>query len=205
MEATPVNDYDRRTVILTKEFGKITAFCRGARRLNNKMLAVTNPFSFGTFKLYEGKNAYNLIDADISFYFEELRSDFEGAYLGMYFLEYAAYYTRENNDDVEMLRLLFQSVRALTNPDIDNRLIRAVYEIKAVAVNGEFPGIPKDREYLPGTIKAVSYIVDSSIERLYAFTVSDKVTDELLSLGDLYRRRFTDRDFKTLETLEILC
>ena len=123
----------------------------------------------------------------------------------MYFLEYAAYYTRENNDDVEMLRLLFQSVRALTNPDIDNRLIRAVYEIKAVAVNGEFPGIPKDREYLPGTIKAVSYIVDSSIERLYAFTVSDKVTDELLSLGDLYRRRFTDRDFKTLETLEILC
>ena len=85
------------------------------------------------------------------------------------------------------------------------RLIRAVYEIKAVAVNGEFPGIPKDREYLPGTIKAVSYIVDSSIERLYAFTVSDKVTDELLSLGDLYRRRFTDRDFKTLETLEILC
>ena len=47
--------------------------------------------------------------------------------------------------------------------------------------------------------------MDSSIERLYAFTVSDKVTDELLSLGDLYRRRFTDRDFKTLETLEILC
>ncbi|MBQ7480556.1 MAG: DNA repair protein RecO [Lachnospiraceae bacterium] len=205
LEATPVNDYDRRTVILTKEFGKITAFCRGARRPNNKMLAVTNPFSFGTFKLYEGKNAYNLIDADISFYFEELRNDFEGAYLGMYFLEYASYYTRENNDDKEMLRLLFQSVRAITNPDIDNRLIRAVYEIKAVAVNGEFPGIPKDHELLPGTIKAVSYIVGSSIEKLYAFTVSDKVRDELLSLGDLYRRRFTDRDFKTLETLEILC
>ena len=202
LEATPVNDYDRRTVILTKEFGKITAFCRGARRPNNKMLAVTNPFSFGTFKLYEGKNAYNLIDAEISHYFEELRTDFEGAYLGMYFLEYAAYYTRENNDDSEMLKLLFQSVRAITRPGLDNRLVRAVYEIKTIVVNGEYPGIPVNRDFLPGTVRAVKHIVDSSIEGLFAFAVSDEVLDELLYLGDLYRKRFVDRDFKTLEMLE---
>lgn len=200
--ATPVNDYDRRIVLLTKEFGKITAFSRGARRPNSKMLAVTNPFSFGCFKLYEGKNAYNLIDADISYYFEELRSDFEGAYLGMYFLEYADYYTRENNDDTEMLKLLFQSIRAIIKPNLDNRLIRAVYEIKAVAVNGEYPGIPTDRSFLPGTKRALSHIVDSKIEQLYTFTVTDDVLSELLYLGDLYRKRFTDRDFKTLETLE---
>lgn len=202
LEATPVNDYDRRTVILTKEFGKITAFCRGARRPNNKMLAVTNPFSFGTFKLYEGKNAYNLIDAEISHYFEELRTDFEGAYLGMYFLEYAAYYTRENNDDSEMLKLLFQSVRAITRSGLDNRLVRAVYEIKTIVVNGEYPGIPVNRDFLPGTVRAVKHIVDSSIEGLFAFAVSDEVLDELLYLGDLYRKRFVDRDFKTLEMLE---
>lgn len=202
LEATPVNDYDRRTVILTKEFGKITAFCRGARRPNNKMLAVTNPFSFGSFKLYEGKNAYNLIDADISFYFEELRSDFEGAYLGMYFLEYAAYCTRENNDDTEMLKLLFQSVRAIIRPNIDNRLIRAVYEIKTIAVNGEYPGIPVDRDFLPGTIRAVKHIVESEVEHLYTFAVNDDVLKELMYLGDLYRKKFADREFKTLETLE---
>ena len=202
LEATPVNDYDRRTVILTKEFGKITAFCRGARRPNNKMLAVTNPFSFGSFKLYEGKNAYNLIDADISFYFEELRSDFEGAYLGMYFLEYEAYCTRENNDDTEMLKLLFQSVRAIIRPNIDNRLIRAVYEIKTIAVNGEYPGIPVDRDFLPGTIRAVKHIVESEVEHLYTFAVNDDVLKELMYLGDLYRKKFADREFKTLETLE---
>ena len=202
LEATPVNDYDRRIVILTREFGKITAFSRGARRPNSKMLAVTNPFTFGSFKLYEGKNAYNLIDADISYYFEELRTDFEGAYLGMYFLEYASYYTRENNDDTMMLKLLFQSVRAIVKPNIDNRLVRAVYEIKAVQVNGEYPGLPKEKDFLAATVKAVDHIVNSNIEQLYTFAVNEEVLSELLYLGDLYRKRVVDRQFKSLETLE---
>ena len=202
LEATPVNDYDRRTVILTREFGKITAFARGARRPNNKLLAVTNPFVFGSFKLYEGKSAYNLQDADISYYFEELRTDFEGAYLGMYFLEYASFYTRENNDEAMMLKLLFQCVRAITKPKIDNRLIRAVYEIKTVQVNGEYPGVPTDRKFLSGTLRAVDHIVNSDIEHIFTFTVSDEVLTELLYLGDVYRKRVADKPFKSLETLE---
>lgn len=200
--ATPVNDYDRRTVILTKEFGKITAFCRGARRQGSRMMAVTNPFVFGTFKLYEGKDAYNLVDADITHYFEELRSDFEGAYLGMYFLEFSDYCTRENNDDLLMLKLLFQSVRAIIKKNIDNRLVRAVFEIKAVAVNGEYPGIPVGRELLPATIHALNHIVDSDIEHLYTFAVSEEVLKELSQLAEIYRKRFADRPFKSLEILD---
>ncbi len=200
--ATPVNDYDRRTVILTKEFGKITAFCRGARRQGSRMMAVTNPFVFGTFKLYAGKDAYNLVDADITHYFEELRSDFEGAYLGMYFLEFSDYCTRENNDDLLMLKLLFQSVRAIIKKNIDNRLVRAVFEIKAVAVNGEYPGIPVGRELLPATIHALNHIVDSDIEHLYTFAVSEEVLKELSQLAEIYRKRFADRPFKSLEILD---
>ena len=120
----------------------------------------------------------------------------------MYFLEYASYYTRENNDEIMMLKLLFQSVRAITKPAIDNRLIRAVYEIKTVQVNGEYPGLPVDRSFLPATQKAVDHIVNSPIEHLYTFAVSDEVLNELLYLGDLYRKRVVDKPFKSLETLE---
>ncbi|MCR5509258.1 MAG: DNA repair protein RecO [Lachnospiraceae bacterium] len=202
LEATPVNDYDRRTVILTKETGKITAFCRGARRQNSRLLAATNPFAFGKFKVYEGRSAYNLIDADISYYFEELRADPDGAFLGMYFLEYASFYTYENNDETMMLKLLFQSVRAITRENIDNRLIRAVYEIKTVQINGEYPGLPGDRTFKPATVRAVDHIVTSDIEHLYTFAVSEEVLNELSFLGDLYRKRVVDRPFKSLQMLE---
>ena len=201
LEVYPVNDYDRRVVILTKERGKITAFSRGARRLNNKMMAATNRFCFGQFKLYEGKNAYNLADAEISYYFEELREDFEVAFLGMYFLEVASYYTRENNDDTLMLKLLFQSIKAIIKESLDNRLVRSIYEIKALVINGEFPGIPGNIN-LSGTVRfAIDFIVSSSIEKLYTFTLSGDAIDELASFAKDLFKRCTDKPFKSAELL----
>lgn len=201
LEVAPVNDYDRRIVILTKERGKITAFCRGARRLNNKMMAATNQFAFGQFKVYEGKNAYNLADAEISHYFEELRTDFEGAFLGMYFLEVASYYTRENNDDTLMLKLLFQSVRAILKPNLDNRLVRSIYEVKALVINGEFPGVPGNVNLSDTVRYAIDFITASSIEKLYTFTLAEEAIVELAAFSEASIKKYTDRPFKSLELL----
>lgn len=204
LETGPVNDYDRRLVILTKERGKITAFANGARRQGNKMMAATNPFCFGNFKLYEGKTAYNLIDVEVLSYFEELREDFEGAYLGMYFLELAGYYARENNDELELLKLLYQSIRAIVKPNISNELVRSVYEIKILCINGIFPGVPNDRNYLPGTIRTIDHIVNSKVESLFTFAVNDEILGELKNINIIYSKRFYDKEFKSLRLLENL-
>ena len=109
LKAEPIGEYDRRVVILTREKGKISAFARGARKPTSAFLAPTSPFTFGTFELYAGRNSYSVCDISADCYFEELRQDFEGAYYGMYFLELADYCTRENNDEREVLKLLYQS------------------------------------------------------------------------------------------------
>ena len=140
LSQTAIGENDRRVVILSKERGKIAAFARGARRPNSALVGATNPFSFGTFTVYEGRTSYTLVSAFISNYFEELRTDVEGAYYGFYFLDLANYYAREANDETMMLKLLYQTLRALTNPRIPDQLIRYIYELKMLCINGEVAG-----------------------------------------------------------------
>lgn len=201
LKAEPFGEYDRRVVMLTRERGKIAAFAKGARRQGSRLLASTNPFCFGEFRLYEGRTSYSISEASIQNYFAPLREDFENACYGMYFLEVMDYYTRENNDEKEMLKLLYQSLRALCHKNLDNRLVRYIFEIKALALNGEYAGLPKDKSYEESTAYAAAFIVGTPVEKLYTFTVTEKVLKELQEITDEFRKRFIDRNFKSLEIL----
>lgn len=205
LKQAPIGEYDRRICLLTRERGKISAFVRGARKPNSRLAAATNPFSFGTFRLYAGKSSYNVTDAEIQNYFEALRTDFEGAYYGMYFAEVADYYARENNDERELLKLLYQSLRALCAPALARPLVKCIFELRAITVNGEYPGPPLEKGLKEGTLYALDYIVSSPIERLYTFTVTEEILGELKGVAEEYRKRFTDREFKSLEILKTLC
>ncbi|MCI9071366.1 MAG: DNA repair protein RecO [Lachnospiraceae bacterium] len=205
LKQTPIGEYDRRICLLTKERGKIAAFVKGSRKPGNRLSSAANPFSFGAFKLYEGKTSYNVADVEIQNYFEPLRRDYIGAYYGMYFAELADYYTRENNDERQMLKLLYQSLRALCAPSIPNELVRCIYEIKSIAVNGEFPGVRQDRELEASTVYTLEYIVSSSVEKLYTFTVTPRVLAQLQEEARWYCGKIISHDFKSLEILESLC
>ena len=233
LSTMPVGEYDRRVVILTKEQGRISAFARGARRPNSPLVGALNPFSFGEFTVYAGRSSYTVQAASISNYFEGLREDIIGAYYGFYFLEFADYYTKENNDEREMLKLLYQSLRALVRKTIPYELIRYIFELKSISINGEAPEVfacvscgsteelevfsesgqgmlcseccheVKDGKRLhPSTVYAMQYIISSSIEKLYTFTVSEQVLGELKGVLRRYRDLYMEGHFKSLEILE---
>ncbi len=141
LSAMPVGDYDKRLVILTKEIGRISAFAKGARRPNSALLACSQPFAFGEFTLYAGISSYTIMAAEISNYFGELRDDFDQLCYGFYFSEFADYITKENNDEKDILKLLYQSLKAIGKNTIDKQLIRAVFELKIISLNGEAPQV----------------------------------------------------------------
>ncbi len=203
MRSAPVGEYDKRLVLLTRERGKITAFARGARRPGSRLMGPSRPFAFGTFKLYEGREAYNLQDAEISRYFEELASDMEGACYGQYFLELGDYYSRENMDGTALLLLLYQSLRALLRPELPDRLVRRVFELKSMVINGEYTEKPP-QPVSDSAAYAWEYVICAPMEKLYTFVLTPPVMEEFSQCVQINFSRYVDKEFQSLKILEML-
>lgn len=234
IKASDVGDYDKRLVILTKERGKIVAFARGARRPKSGLVSVTRLFAFGEFSLYEGKDAYNVQKVDISNYFTEISNDIETMCYGSYFLEFADFFTTEGIDCTDFLNLIYVSLKALINSKIPNELIRYIFELKMLVINGEYPEVfqcmyckNELTEYFSvkkggtvckkcvdktidaihistSTIYAFQFIITSKIEKLYTFVVNQEVLEELRVVMKRYINVYVEKQFNSLEILNTI-
>lgn len=203
----PIGEYDRRIEILTDTLGRISAFARGARKPSSPFVSVTRVFAFGEFDLYEGRSAYSLNAARISNYFEDLSADVVRNLYGFYFLEFVSFFTREGLDATQTLKLLYQSLRALSVKSLAHPLVRAVFELKMLEINGICPSvedIKASNSLDQSTIYAVDYVKRSTIEKLYTFTLTESVMEEFTSLVARLVKRVVDKPFKSLEMLHEL-
>ncbi|MBP5471168.1 MAG: DNA repair protein RecO [Lachnospiraceae bacterium] len=204
LRSRPAGENDRLITLLAGTEGKLNVFVRGARKPSSRFAASSETFAFGEFKLSHGTSAYYLNDADISNYFEEFRTDIELAAYASYFAEIADYYCVEGDDATDMLGLLYASLLALNNPNFSYRLVRCIYVLRSIVLNGEFPGLPSGRVFNEAVVTAVDRIENSDLKHLYTFRLTENAEEELFRLTTEYEKRFMDRHFKSLEVLAAL-
>ena len=137
-------------------------------------------------------------------FFAGLRKDVSGSLYGTYFMEVLQYVTRENNDETALLMLAYQTLRALESDAFDNRLVRAVFEIKTIMIEGEYPGPRRDTKYLDATLYTLDFLFRTAPSRVYTFSVKPEVLEELGSYARWLCKKTWDHRFQSLEILELL-
>lgn len=232
LSAATVGEYDKRVVLLTKERGRISAFARGARRPRSPLSASTEPFTFGEFYIYRGRDSYTLEQVEAKNYFPELRKDLDNLYMALYFCEVAGYFTREGMEAQAELNLLYMSLRALSVPSIPRNLVRYIYEFRILFIEGEAPrifscikcdkteklhhfyvreaGLVCDSCYdgkagitiSETAVYTLQRILSAPLESLYTFTVSESVLREIQSVVSRYFEAHTDKKFNALSMLD---
>ena len=204
LKAYDYSEYDRRLIVLAREVGRITVFAKGVRRQGAKFMAASEPFVYGDFRLFEGKNAYNLSEAEVKNYFENIRLDMERMLYASFFADMTEYCTRENVDGSENLKLLYRALQALLTDNLDKRLISAAFQLKLIMLGGEYAGAENEKTENNGTMQTIKYIEKSDIKDLFSFRVSDEVKEELTDIAEKRRTIFIPTKLKSLEVMKDL-
>lgn len=201
ISAMPMSENDRRVELLTAELGKISAFLRGGRKIGSPLLAAGRLFAFGEFELFQGRSAYTVRSADIKEFFAFLSADPEAFCYASYFAELAAYYSRENVEDLPLLRLLFYAVRSLHNTRLDRALIRYAYELKLLQTEGEaLPEPPFSPASSAG--RAWQFVLDTDAAGCFQFLLEPQAFREFSQTVATLRNRLIDGYFKSLTVLD---
>ncbi|MBQ8315185.1 MAG: DNA repair protein RecO [Lachnospiraceae bacterium] len=192
LSAQPNKEYDRRLVLLTKERGKISVFANGVRRPTAMLSGCSQPFVFGKFTLYEGRDSYTLQAVEPENFFAELRTDLEAVYYGVYFCEFAETVTREGLPAKEELKVLYRSLGALLKKSIGVELVRAIFELKMLSVGGISPQVyecvkcRKKEDLHWFSAKSGGCVCKSCADKLWEEEVHAGGQNEGLTVGERY-------------------
>ena len=133
----------RIITLITKDYGKISAIANNVRTGKSKLIAGLSLFVYSDFVLYEGKgkqgSLFRVNEINVKEPFKKIKESIDKMAYASYFAEVTNKVVGENNPDVEMMRLLLNSLYFLNNDGADFSLLKPVFEIKTSQICGYEP------------------------------------------------------------------
>lgn len=197
-----ISESDRLITILTRKYGVIRAFVRGAKNIKNKNFAATQLFCYSDFNIYKGRDKYIINESSIKKSFWNLRCDIEKLALAQYFCDLILNLVAEGSTSENILRLTLNALYCLSENKQSNRVIKSVFEMRILAMSGYMPNLisctrcdKSDELYFVPNINGVLCKGCYKNSNLYGFK---------LSQGVLYALRYTVyAEFKKMFAFEL--
>ena len=222
-------DSDKMLTILTRDRGKISASCAGARSRRSNMRAGTQLFAYSDFTLFEGKGRYSLNEAEPVELFMGVRNDISRLSLASYMAEVLEAIADEEEPDAGLLSTGLNCLYALSVGKKNEKLIKAVFELRVAAHAGFAPELTAcavcgdtgpERPCLDisgGTLvcercapaesvrlsreslAAMRYVLGAEEKRILSFSLQGTALVEFSSAAERYLLHRLERGFRTLD------
>jgi DNA repair protein RecO (recombination protein O) len=133
-----VGETDRILTLFTREYGKISAIAKGARRELSRLGAVTEPLTYSRVLLAVGQNLDVLTQGEIRESFPAIRADLTRISYASYFTELVNVTLEERQPHAELFDLLLSSFYILQRAEMPDLAAR-MFELQALRLLGYEP------------------------------------------------------------------
>ena len=218
---------DRYVTLLTRDYGIIRAFVRGAKSVKHKNQSGTQIFAYSKFSIYRGRDAYIIDDAVPVEVFYKLRENLEYISLAQYFCELAAYLAPEETPCDEYLSVILNALYLLSNSKRPQPFLKAVVELRLMSISGYMPSLlacdgcgkySDNTMYFDssngkihcidcssygipitaGILTAMRHICLTEPKKIFSFSLPDEALRHLSAVSEDYLSKHIDKKFKTL-------
>lgn len=132
-------DHDRYLSVLTAEKGRISILAKGSRSLKGPQRAVSQLYTYGNFEYYRKGDFCILKGGSPIQPFYALSMDIDRLNLAAYFCDVICEVTDEGEEAGDMLRLLLNSLYAVSRDLYPHPIIKGAFELRVAAMAGYAP------------------------------------------------------------------
>lgn len=136
---TEIGEYDKLITLVTMEQGLLSIMGKGVKSLKSKNMVSCQPFCYSTFTLRRSGKYYYIVESELVQCFYELRTDLDKMALAAYLCDVCADSSVEGTPDPTLLRLTLNALYALSEKDLDLRILKAAFEFKCACETGFLP------------------------------------------------------------------
>ncbi len=136
-----MGDHDRYLTVLTAKKGRITVLSKGSRSIKGEQRAVSQLYTYANLEIYRKGTLYILKGGAPIQPFYALSLDIDRLNLAAYFCDLTYELSDEGENAEDMLRLLLNSLYAISRELYPKELVKAVFEMRAAAINGYAPDL----------------------------------------------------------------
>jgi len=141
-----VGESDKYITLFSKDLGKIQVMAPKAKKHDRGLSSGTELFVYGEFMLARYRSTYRLMEIEVISTFHDIRNDLSVLSYGSYILEFIAEVTQEELNNEALFRLTLNALKALIQGKLQLKLIRNIFELRALSLLGFMPQLEECTE-----------------------------------------------------------
>ncbi len=142
IRSTDYGESNKIITLYTREWGKVGAMARGAKKPNSRLSSITQLFTHGYFLIQRGTGLGSVQQGEMITSMRSIGEDIFLTAYASYIIELTDKCTEDNKPDPFHFELLYQTLNYL-NEGYDPVILMNIYEMKMLNVMGMYPVLNK--------------------------------------------------------------